>query len=266
MIFIVDDDPSVRSSLTRLLRAERYAVRAFPSGEACLEDLNALDATGATVRCVILDVHMPGMRPSDLQDDLNRRDPPLPVIVLTAADDAEMRAVAAAAGVSAVLRKPCEPAVLLRAVTDAIAHSTATVAAPAGTSASRGPDGDDPDNFVVEAGRGLYRPVGSVSFDAVVALVRDALAAARRHRLQVLLVDTTALTGFPSPDTFERFLAAVEWAAEAGPGVRLAMVAPPAMMHPQRFGVLVAANRGLTSNIFATETEARAWLAAGDGV
>jgi hypothetical protein len=36
------------------------------------------------------------------------------------------------------------------------------------------------------------------------------------------------------------------------------------MIHPQKFGVLVAANRGLSSNIFPTEREARAWLDAAD--
>jgi len=124
---------------------------------------------------------------------------------------------------------------------------------------------DDPDNFVLEEGRGLYRPVGSVSFDEAVALVRAAIAAARRHQVRNLLVNTTALTGFSSPNTFERFLAAVAWAEESRAGVYLAMVARAEMIHPQKFGVLVAANRGLVSNIFTTEAEARAWLDAWDG-
>ena len=78
---------------------------------------------------------------------------------------------------------------------------------------------DELDGFVLERGRGLYRPVGSVSFNEAVALVRAAIAAARRNQARDLLVDTTALTGFPSPDTFQRFLAAVEWADEASGGV-----------------------------------------------
>ena len=124
---------------------------------------------------------------------------------------------------------------------------------------------DDPDNFVLEEGRALYRPVGSVSFDQAVALVRAAIAAARRNQVRNLLVDTTALTGFPSPEQFERFLAAVAWAEESRGGVHLAMVARVEMIHPQKFGVLVAANLGLASNIFTTEVEACAWLDAWDG-
>ena len=123
----------------------------------------------------------------------------------------------------------------------------------------------DPDNFVLEEGRALYRPVGSVSFDEAVVLVRAGIAAARRNRVRNLLVNTTALTGFSSPQQFERFLAAVAWAEESMGGVHLAMVARPEMIHPQKFGVLVAANLGLVSNIFTTEVEARAWLDAWDG-
>jgi hypothetical protein len=118
------------------------------------------------------------------------------------------------------------------------------------------------DGFVLEKGCGLYRPAGSVSFDQAVALVRTAIAVARRNRVRDLLVDTTALIGFPSPDTLQRFLMAVGWANEARGGVRLAMIARAEMIDPHKFGVTVAANRGLVSNIFTTEVEARAWLEA----
>ena len=115
---------------------------------------------------------------------------------------------------------------------------------------------------MTEGSRGLFRPVGSVSFDEAVALVCAAIAAARSQQLRELLVDTTALIGFSSPDTFQRFLAAVQWAEEAHGQLRLAMVALPEMIDPQKFGVTVAANRGLVSNIFTTEAEALAWLDA----
>ena len=197
----------------------------------------------------------------------------MPVIVLTASEDVELRARALAAGARKVLRKPCDSTILLRAVAEAVGESSPTPPAPRasppeqaatrpGELAGPGTGPDDPDHFVVEEGRGLYRPAGTVSFEEAVALVSAAIAAARRNRARELLVDTTALTGFPSPDIFERFLAAVEWANEAKGGVRLAMVARAGLIHPQKFGVLVAANRGLSSNIFTTEAEARAWLGA----
>jgi hypothetical protein len=119
---------------------------------------------------------------------------------------------------------------------------------------------DNLDGFVLEAG--AYRPAGSVSFDEAVGMVRAAIAVARSNQVRDFLVDTTALTGFTSPDTFQRFLAAVDWAKEARGGLRLVMVARAEMIDPQKFGVTVAANRGLVSNIFTTEVEARAWLAS----
>ena len=119
---------------------------------------------------------------------------------------------------------------------------------------------DEPEDFETNGLRGHYRPAGSVSFDHAVARVRTAIAAARAKQLRELLVDTTAWTGFSSPDTFQRFLAAVAWAEEARGSLRLAMVARPEMIDPQKFGVTVAANRGLVSNIFPTEAEARDWL------
>jgi hypothetical protein len=121
---------------------------------------------------------------------------------------------------------------------------------------------DELAGFVLEGRCGLYRPVGSVSFDEAVALVSAAIAATRRNQGQDILVDTTALTGFPSPNTIQRFFAAVEWAAEASGCLHLAMVARAEMIDPEKFGVTVAANRGLVSNIFTTEALARAWLAA----
>jgi hypothetical protein len=121
---------------------------------------------------------------------------------------------------------------------------------------------DELDGFVLEEGRGLYRPIGSVSFDKAVALVRAAIAVARKNQVRDHLVDTTALIGFPSPDTFERFLMAVAWSEEAGGRLRLSMVARAEMIDPQKFGVTVAYNRGLVSNVFTTEAEARAWLDA----
>ena len=250
MIFILDDDASVRTSLTRLMRSAGYPARAYADAQAYLNDVeHAQD--GDAAGCLVVDLHVPGMSGLDLQEVINRRESPLPVIVLTASDDAELCTRALAAGAARVLRKPCDTMVLLRAVAEATRQSPPPP-----------PPADDPDHFAVEEGRGVYRPVGCISFDTAVALVRSAIAAARTKEVRDLLVDTTALTGFASPDMFERFLAAVEWAEEGRRGVRLAMVARPEMIHPQKFGVIVAANRGMVSNIFPTEAEARAWLAA----
>jgi CheY-like chemotaxis protein len=265
MIFIVYDDRSVRTSLTRLMRSAGYAARAFATPEEYLDELGR-DARLAA-GCLILDLHTPGMSGLELQEILNRRELALPVIVLTASEDPALRASALTAGARKVLRKPGDPAVLLSAVADAIGPPPSP--SPQRPSRSGAPSSggnragsDDPVDFVLEQGHAAHRPVGYCSFEEAVALVRAAIAAARRHQVRDLLVDTRGLTGFPSPDSFERFLAAVDWADEAKAGVRLAMVAREEMIHPQKLGVIAALNRGMVSNIFPTEVQARAWLAS----
>jgi hypothetical protein len=119
-----------------------------------------------------------------------------------------------------------------------------------------------PPNLLLVARRALYRPAGSVSFDDAVLLVRNAIVAALLDDAEDLLVDTTSLSDFASPTTFERFLAASDWANIADGQLHLAMVARPEMIDPRKYGVTVAAHGGLLSNIFTTESDATQWLDA----
>ncbi|HSI35518.1 MAG: response regulator transcription factor [Phycisphaerae bacterium] len=261
MIYVIDDDASVRTSLARLLRSAGYEARGFGNAQAYLDAAGAVPATA--VDCVILDLHLPGMSGLALQEVIHHRDPPVPVIILSATEDADMRAKAVLGGAANVLRKPCDGTVLLGAVASAIARSSLSPRPPAPPQGSLTPAGQsDPDGFIVQDGHGVYRPVCSATFDQAVALVRSAIAATRRHRARDLLVDTTGFDGVSTPDTIQRLLAVVEWAEAAEPGLRLVLVARAEVIHPQKIGVLVAANRGLTCDIFTTEAEARAWLAA----
>ena len=77
-VFVVDDDASFLTSVSRLLRASRFAVRAFPSAEEFLSHLPA-DAAG----CVVADLQMPGMNGSELQKVLARTGNSLPLVFLT---------------------------------------------------------------------------------------------------------------------------------------------------------------------------------------
>jgi FixJ family two-component response regulator len=118
MIVIVDDDRSVRTSLARLMRSAGYDARAFAGAERYLDEVGP-----GTAECVILDLHMPGMGGLALQAVMARREPGVPVVVVTACEDADLRERSLLAGASAVLRKPCDAAVLLRAVSDAIGRA-----------------------------------------------------------------------------------------------------------------------------------------------
>ena len=113
--------------------------------------------------------------------------------------------------------------------------------------------------------RGLYRPVGTVTFERAVELVADAMRHARKLGLSDLLVNTTGFTGFSPPSIFARHALAVKWAESAGSGLIVAMVARPELIDPEKIGVLMAQNRGATGDVFATEAAALAWLDARSG-
>jgi hypothetical protein len=117
-----------------------------------------------------------------------------------------------------------------------------------------------PEQFVVIKGRGVYRPVGQVSLDRAIEMVDAALAYARRHGIRDVLVNGLGLTGFPSPTLSERFFLAEKWALTAGGAVRLSMVCHAHMIDPEKFGMTVANNRGLVSDVFDNEPDAVAWL------
>lgn len=81
-VFIVDDDESFLRSVSRLLRALGYQVRAFDSARAFLDQL-----TPEMSGCVVADLQMPGLNGLELQEALGKSANPLPVIFLTGQGD-----------------------------------------------------------------------------------------------------------------------------------------------------------------------------------
>ena len=114
--------------------------------------------------------------------------------------------------------------------------------------------------FKIVGDHGEYRPSGQVSAAQMAQLLTSAIAFAREQHVGKLLVDTRELTGFRSPSLADRYFFIREWADAAGQAVRVVLVARPEMIDAQKFGVTVAANSGLISEIFPTEDEALAWL------
>ena len=113
--------------------------------------------------------------------------------------------------------------------------------------------------------RGFYRPIGIVTFERAVDLVAEAMRHARALGLHDLLVNTTGFTGFAAPSIFARHALAVKWAESAGSGLIVAMVARAELIDPEKIGVLMAQNRGVSGDVFHTETAALAWLDARSG-
>jgi hypothetical protein len=113
--------------------------------------------------------------------------------------------------------------------------------------------------------RGFYRPSAQVSFEQAVDMVADSIRTARQLGLVDLLVNTSGLTGFTPPSVFARYSMATKWAQSAGAALRVALVARPELIDPQKIGVLMLQNRGAAGDVFTTEADALEWLNAGLG-
>jgi FixJ family two-component response regulator len=120
MIFVVDDDPSVRKSLTRLLTSAGYAVEAFESAR----DFLAREPFSGPC-CVVLDVRMPGVTGLDLQEALARKVHRIPIVFVTGHGDISMSVKAMKAGAVDFLTKPFDLESLLEAVERALTKDVA---------------------------------------------------------------------------------------------------------------------------------------------
>jgi two-component system response regulator FixJ len=111
LVAVVDDDEPFRRSVERLLRSAGFRVDTFGSAEDFLERGN-LDR----IACAILDVKLPGMNGLDLQRRLLTRPRPMPIVFVSAHEDAVIRATALRAGAIAFLNKPFDDDTLLDAL------------------------------------------------------------------------------------------------------------------------------------------------------
>jgi FixJ family two-component response regulator len=118
IVYVVDDDDSLRKAVTRLLHAAGYDVRGYASAGDFVLASREKDKRG----CVLLDIRMPGPSGLDLQEALAREDEPLPVIFLTAHGDVPTTVRAMKAGAVDFLTKPIKRDVLLSAVRTALAR------------------------------------------------------------------------------------------------------------------------------------------------
>ena len=115
-IFVVDDDPSVRKGLGRLLRSMGYQVQTFGSAEEFLQ--NATDCHGPA--CLVLDVKMPGLDGLDLQKQLEQRDYVMPIVFITGHGDIPTSVKAMKKGAIDFLTKPFDEEDFVRAVREAL--------------------------------------------------------------------------------------------------------------------------------------------------
>ena len=120
VVFVVDDDPSMRRSLESLLRSVGNDVRLFSSAQDFMQ-AERPDAPG----CLVLDVRLPGMSGLTFQQELAKTGNPLPVIFITGYGDVPMTVRAMKAGAAEFLTKPFDDQVLLDAIHAAIERDRA---------------------------------------------------------------------------------------------------------------------------------------------
>ena len=118
-VFVVEDDASVRRSLTRMIETAGYAVEAFASAGEFLERAPAREPC-----CLVLDVRMPGMTGLDLQKTLAHAVHQIPIVFVTGHGDVSMGVTAMKAGAVDFLTKPFDRNALLDAIRRAVDRDT----------------------------------------------------------------------------------------------------------------------------------------------
>ena len=100
-IFVVDDDPAVRETLSMVLSAGGYQVICFADGAALLAV-----ARSRTPSCILLDVHIPGKSGLDILKELHGEDYPAPIFMISGQGDIAMAVSAIKNGALDFIEKP----------------------------------------------------------------------------------------------------------------------------------------------------------------
>jgi len=126
IVYVVDDDDSVRSGVLDLLRAEGIDAHGFASGADFVARARA-----EAPSCVVCDVHMPELGGLEVAAELARLGQDMPIIFMTGFGTIPLSVQAMKAGAAEFLTKPVPPDLLLRAVREALAQDAAGLAARA---------------------------------------------------------------------------------------------------------------------------------------
>ncbi|MGA8476919.1 MAG: sigma-54 dependent transcriptional regulator [Chthoniobacterales bacterium] len=118
LVCVIDDESSIRESLSSLLRSAGLKVQAFSSAQEFLAS-----ATRDALSCLVLDVQLPGISGLDLQQELASGDAQIPIIFITGHGDIPMSVRAIKAGALEFLTKPFDDEYLLEAIRSAIARN-----------------------------------------------------------------------------------------------------------------------------------------------
>jgi FixJ family two-component response regulator len=116
-VYVVDDDPAMRSSLRWLIESVGLTVRTCSSAQEFLRTYDANDPG-----CLVLDVRMPGMSGLDLQNELQARKLQIPILIITGYAEVPLAVRAMKAGAFDFIEKPFSDQTLLDRIRAAVAH------------------------------------------------------------------------------------------------------------------------------------------------
>src|SRR5713226_9516492 len=122
IVFVVDDDVSVRESLELLIRCAGWQAETFASASEFLARPRVLVPS-----CLVLDVSLPGLNGLDLQKRIAAERTDMPIIFITGYGDVPMTVQAMKAGAAEFLTKPFGDEVLLSAIRNALERSRAAL-------------------------------------------------------------------------------------------------------------------------------------------
>jgi FixJ family two-component response regulator len=114
-IFLVDDDPAVRETLSMVLSAGGYQVICFAEGDALLAV-----ARGRAPACILLDVHIPGKSGLDILKELPGEDYPAPIFMISGQGDIAMAVNAIKGGALDFIEKPFRGSEIVARLDEAI--------------------------------------------------------------------------------------------------------------------------------------------------
>ena len=114
-VFIVDDDPAIRTAMQALMDSVVLPHRVFSSGNEFLDSGSA-----GRAGCLVLDIRMPGLSGLELQAELLQRDSTLPIIFITGHGDVPMAVEAMQKGAVDFIQKPFRDQDLLERITEAL--------------------------------------------------------------------------------------------------------------------------------------------------
>jgi len=117
LVYVVDDECSIRTSLSRLLHSADISTQCYATAQEFLQQ-----AFSAQPTCLLLDVNLAAANGFDVQEELLRRGHRFPIIFMTGFGTIPMSVKAMKAGAHEFLTKPFEPEQLLEVVRQALAH------------------------------------------------------------------------------------------------------------------------------------------------